>query len=176
MLSSWVCFSSGQSFIPFGTRVWAWVAIAAVPLIVAAFHGHKGLVPIAAAIVFSEALPWCYTTWIETYKSSNGGNEILTGTHPNLPAHALVAAFAVFLCWWGVRLASRALVNLGIVGFAAAVVWFYYSDIYSDKYRAVGLIGLGVLFLAGGWALEIARRRILAGIAAGEGRSDEPVA
>jgi hypothetical protein len=38
------------------------------------------------------------------------------------------------------------------------------------------LIGLGVLFLAGGWALEIARRRILAGIAAGEGRSDEPVA
>jgi hypothetical protein len=162
MLSSWASYSSGQSFIPFSTRVWAWVAIAAVPLIVAAFHGHKGLIPIAAAIAFSEALPWCYSAWTETYKSSNGGNEILTGTNPNLAAHALVAAFAVFLCWWGVRLASRALVNLGIVGFAAAVVWFYFSDIYSDKYRAVGLIGLGVLFLAGGWALEIARRRIMA--------------
>ena len=61
-------------------------------------------------------------------------------------------------------MASRALVNLGIVGFAAAVVWFYFSDIYSDKNRAVGLIGLGVLFLAGGWALEIGRRRILAGM------------
>ena len=36
---------SNQSFIPFGTRVWAWIAIAAVPLIIAAFHGHKGLIP-----------------------------------------------------------------------------------------------------------------------------------
>jgi hypothetical protein len=53
-------------------------------------------------------------------------------TEPNLLAHALVAAFAVFLCWWGVRMASRALVNLGIVGFAIAVGWFYFSDIYND--------------------------------------------
>jgi TRAP-type C4-dicarboxylate transport system permease small subunit len=83
-------------------------------------------------------------------------------TSPNLLAHALVAAFAVFLCWWGVRLLSRARVNLGIVGFAAAVLWFYFSDIYNDHERALGLIGLGVLFLAGGWALEKMRRRILA--------------
>ncbi|MFZ0336978.1 MAG: DUF2157 domain-containing protein, partial [Terracidiphilus sp.] len=57
MLSSWVSFSSDQSFIPFGTRVWAWGAIAAVPLLIAAFHGHKGLVPIAVAIGFVIALP-----------------------------------------------------------------------------------------------------------------------
>ena len=31
-----------------------------VPLVVAAFHGHKGLIPIAAAIVLTIALPWCY--------------------------------------------------------------------------------------------------------------------
>ena len=48
------------------------------------------------------------------------------GATHDLLAHALVAGFAVFLCWWGVRLASRALVNLGIVGFAVAVVWFYF--------------------------------------------------
>ncbi len=35
-----------QAFLPFGLRVWAWIAIAAVPLAVAAFHGHKGLIPI----------------------------------------------------------------------------------------------------------------------------------
>jgi hypothetical protein len=164
MLSSWASFSADQSFIPFGTRVWAWVAIAAVPLIVAAIHGHKGLIPIAAAIAFSEALPWCYYTRIDTYSYRSGPMIGHVETSPNLLAHALVAAFAVFLCWWGVRMVSRALVNLGIVGFAAAVTWFYFSDIYSDKYRAMGLIGLGVLFLAGGWALEIARRRILAGM------------
>jgi uncharacterized membrane protein len=164
MTSFWASGSHAESFIPFGTRVWAWVAIAALPLAVAAFHGHKGLIPIAAAIGFAITLPWCYFTWIDTYSYKNGPMIAHVETRPNLLAHALAAAFAVFLCSWGVRLASRALVNLGIVGFAAAVVWFYFSDIYSDKNRAVGLIGLGVLFLAGGWALEIGRRRILAGM------------
>jgi uncharacterized membrane protein len=160
MLSSWVSWNSGQSFIPFGTRVWAWIAIAALPLLIAAFHGHRGLVPIAAAIAFVIALPWCY----HVTRDPSGANTY-TLTNPNLAAHALVAAFAVFLCWWGVRMLSRALVNLGIVGFAAAVLWFYFSDIYDDHERALGLIGLGVLFLAGGWALEKMRRRILARMA-----------
>jgi hypothetical protein len=163
MLAGWAA-PYGESLIPFGTRVWAWLAIAAVPLIIAAFHGHKGLVPIAAAIGFAIALPFCYRTWTETYTA--GGAQVSTlRTAPNLFAYALVAAFTVFLCWWGVRLLSRALVNLGIVGFAAAVLWFYFSDIYNDRYRALGLIGLGVLFLAGGWALEKMRRRILARMA-----------
>jgi hypothetical protein len=161
MLSNWASYSSEQSFIPFGPRVWAWTAIAAVPLIVAAFHGHKGLISIAAAIAFAIALPWCYRTWTESYKGPNGTVVTYTRTDPNLLAHALVAAFSVFLCWWGVRLVSRALVNLGIVGFAAAVGWFYLSDIMSNVNRSLGLIGLGVLFLAGGWALEKMRRRIL---------------
>lgn len=157
MLSGWASWSSNQTFIPFGTRVWAWIAIAAVPLIVAAFHGHKGLVPIAAAIAFVIALPWCYKVTTDP-----SGASPYTLTSPNLLAHLLVAAFAVFLCAWGVRLLSRALVNFGIVGFAAAVGWFYFSDIYSERYRALGLIGLGILFLAGGWVLEKMRRRILA--------------
>jgi uncharacterized membrane protein len=165
MLAGWVCFSSDQTFIPFGTRVWAWIAIAAVPLLIAAFHGHKGLVPIAVSIAFVIALPWCYTTTTQSYSYAGGPKMTYTSTNPNLLAHALVAAFAVFLCWWGVRLLSRALVNLGIVAFAAAVLWFYFSDIYNDHYRALGLIGLGVLFLAGGWALEMMRRRILARMA-----------
>jgi TRAP-type C4-dicarboxylate transport system permease small subunit len=164
MTSFWASGSHAESFIPFGTRVWAWVAIAALPLAVAAFHGHKGLIPIAAAIGFAIALPWCYFTSIDTYSYKNGPMIAHVETRPNLLAHALVAAFAVFLCWWGVRLASRALVNLGIVGFAAAVAWFYFSDIFNKVGRSLGLIGLGVLFLAGGWALEKMRRRILAGM------------
>jgi hypothetical protein len=87
-----------------------------------------------------------------------------TRIEPNLAAYALVAAFAIFVSWWGVRMVSKALVNLGIVGFAAAVAWFYFSDIFNKVGRSLGLIGLGVLFLAGGWALEKMRRRILAGM------------
>lgn len=165
MIFGWSSYNSGQAFIPFGIRVWAWIAIAAVPLLIAAFHGHKGLAPIAAAIAFAIALPWCYSTWHETVHPVVGDSFVMSGTRPNLLAHALVAAFAVFLCSWGVRLLSRALVNLGIVGFAAAVLWFYFSDIYNDHERALGLIGLGVLFLAGGWALEKMRRRILSRVA-----------
>ena len=59
------------------------------------------------------------------------------------------------------RPAAR-LVNLGIVYFAIAVGWFYFSNIFDKVGRSLGLIGLGVLFLAGGWALEITRRRLLA--------------
>jgi len=63
-----------------------------------------------------------------------------------------------------VRRASKALVNLGVVAFAVAVGWFYFSDIFDKVGRSLGLIGLGVLFLAGGWALEKMRRRILTGM------------
>jgi hypothetical protein len=59
---------------------------------------------------------------------------------------------------------SQALVNLGIVGFAITVIWFYFSDIFDKLGRSLGLIGLGILFLAGGWALEKTRRRIVAGM------------
>jgi uncharacterized membrane protein len=164
MLENWTSWSSNQAFLPFSVRVWAWVMIAAVPLAVAAFHGHKGLIPIAAAIVFAVALPWCYQLKSNTYQYGNGHASTYHYAIPNLLAHLLVAGFAVFLCWWGARLGSRLLVNFGIAGFAITVGWFYFSDILDKFGRSLGLIGLGVLFLAGGWALEKLRRKIVAGI------------
>lgn len=77
-------------------------------------------------------------------------------------AHALVSGFAVLLIWWGMRETSKALVNFGIVGFAVSVGWFYFSNIFDKVGRSLGLIGLGILFLAGGWGLELMRRRLLA--------------
>jgi len=160
MLSAWISYSSTQTFIPFSTRFCGWVAIAVLPLVIGAFHGHKGLIPIVAAVAYVLALPWCYRSWTETYNFANQTHTYVRA-EPNLLAHALVAAFAVFLCGWGVRLGSRALVNLGIVGFAIAVAWFYFSNIFTALGRSLGLIGLGILFLAGGWALEKTRRSIL---------------
>jgi len=60
------------------------------------------------------------------------------------------------------------LVNLGILGFAIAVGWFYFSDIMDKLDRSLGLIGLGILFLAGGWALEKWRRRLVGGMGKAE--------
>jgi hypothetical protein len=118
---------------------------------------------VAAAIAFSVALPWCQRIWTENYNYGIYHHTYIRN-EPNLAAHALVAAFCVFLVWWGVHHASKALVNLGIVGFAIAVGWFYFSDIYGAMGRSLGLIGLGILFLAGGWALEKMRRGLLAGM------------
>jgi uncharacterized membrane protein len=81
-----------------------------------------------------------------------------------LIAQILVAGAAIFVIWWGVRLASKWLVNIGIVGFAITVFWFYFSDIFDKLDRSLGLIGLGILFLAGGWALEKTRRNLIGGM------------
>ena len=160
-LESWRAWSGGQTFLPFHLRVWGWTAIAAIPLSISLFKRRESLIPVAVAVVFSIALPWCMIlrTQHNDYGTYHGA---YTYTEPNLLAHALVAAFCVFIIWWGVRQASKALVNLGIVGFAIAVGWFYFSDIFDKVGRSLGLIGLGVLFLAGGWALEKMRRGLLA--------------
>ena len=157
--SSW----GDQTYLPFGTRVWGWVFIAVLPLCFSVCRLHKSSVPVAAAIAFSVALPWCQRIWTENYNYGIYHHTYIRN-EPNLAAHALVAAFCVFLVWWGVHHASKALVNLGIVGFAIAVGWFYFSDIYGAMGRSLALIGLGVLFLAGGWALEKMRRGLLAGM------------
>jgi uncharacterized membrane protein len=162
MLGGWVAWSSQQTFLALWTRLLAWVVLAALPLFFSVFRPRKSLLPVAAAVAFSVALPWCQRAWTEYGDNGAGYKYALHRTAPNLAAHALVAAFAVFLIWWGVHLLSRALVNLGIFAFAIAVAWFYFSDLIDKMGRSLGLIGLGVLFLAGGWALETMRRRLLA--------------
>ncbi len=161
VLMTWGWNSYGtQTFIPFGTRFWAWTAIAAIPLIIAAFKGHWGLIPPASAIVTAIALPWCQHVFVDRINYDFGVRPY-TYSRSNLAAHALVAAFAVFIIAWGVRKVSRSLVNLGVVYFALAVAWFYFSDIFDKVGRSLGLIGLGVLFLLGGWGLEVTRRGLL---------------
>jgi hypothetical protein len=162
MSLGWSSWASVQTFIPFGTRFWAWAAIAALPLAIAAFKGHWGLIPQAAAIATAVVLPWCRRILVEPYDYGAGGRGSYTRSETNLAAYALMAVFAIFMIVWGMRQTSRALVNLGIVYFGLVVGWFYFSNILDKVGRSLGLIGLGVLFLAGGWGLEMARRRLLA--------------
>ncbi|HMD77848.1 MAG TPA: DUF2157 domain-containing protein [Terracidiphilus sp.] len=161
MLDGWSSWGN-QTFLSLGTRTWGWVDIAVLPLLFAVFKFRKSVVPVAVAIVFSIALPWCQRS--VDYFGPGMYHTHIQRNEPNIAAHALVAAFAVFIIWWGVRLASKALVNLGIVGFAITVGWFYFSDIFDKMGRSLGLIGLGILFLAGGWVLEKTRRGLLAGM------------
>jgi uncharacterized membrane protein len=171
LLDGWNSWGN-QTYLSLGTRTWGWVFIAVIPLLFAVFKFFKSVIPVAAAICFSIALPWCLT--IKTYHNDFGEfHNTYTHSEPNLAAHALVAAFAVFIIWWGVRQTSQVLVNLGILGFAIAVGWFYFSDIMDKFGRSLGLIGLGVLFLAGGWALEKMRRKLLADMGKADASEEE---
>lgn len=83
--------------------------------------------------------------------------------------HLWWALGAAALAAWGVRDASQRRINHGFVIFAATVVIFYFSKIMTALAQSVSLIGLGVLLLAGGWALERARRRIVGAVAETKG-------
>jgi uncharacterized membrane protein len=172
LLDGWRSWGD-QTYMPLGLRTWGWVFIAVLPLLFAVFKFSKSVIPVAAAICFSIALSWCQRIWTDSGTYFDGSHYSYVRHEPNLAAHALVAAFAVFIIWWGVRQTSQALVNLGIVGFAIAVGWFYFSDIMDKLDRSLGLIGLGVLFLAGGWALERMRRKLLAGMGKAELSEEE---
>ena len=162
LLDGWGSWGT-QTYLPLGLRTWGWIAIAVIPLLFALFKFSRSVIPVVIAIAFSIALPWCQRFWTQYY--NYGDVHSTYARHgPNLAAHALVAAFAVFIIWWGVRHASQALVNLGIVGFAITVIWFYFADIYDKLDRSLALIGLGILFLAGGWALEKTRRKLVGGM------------
>lgn len=164
LLESWRSWSGMQPYPQMHTLFWGWMIIAVVPLLFSFVHSRRATIPVLAAVGFVIALPWCERVWTERYRYGQAYGTY-TRTEPNLIAHALVAGFCVFLIWWGVRQASRGLVNFGVIAFGATVAWFYFSDLFDKLGRSLGLIGLGVLFLAGGWALEKTRRGLLAHIA-----------
>lgn len=141
--------------LPVGLRV---AAIIVMLLMLAAgwVWEKRSVVPALVVTGMSFALPWLQHSFPDPYSKTPRTDYV-----PNVFAYALVAAVAVFLAWWGVRERSRALVNYGIAAFAITVMWFYSSSLMDKLGRSLGLIGLGVLFLAGGWMLERMRRRLL---------------
>jgi uncharacterized membrane protein len=82
-----------------------------------------------------------------------------------------VAVGACALCWWGVSDNRKLFINFGTVIFALNVIIFYFSDVLDKLGRSMGLILLGVVFLAGGWVLNRLRSDLIArAAAAGGGR------
>jgi uncharacterized membrane protein len=161
MLSTGWSDIGSRGFLPLPYR------LAAVALVLFGIAGgwllERKTVP--ATLVVTAAvwiLPWAHIHFIEKI-----GDGTLYHSEPNTLAYALVAATSVFFVWWGVRNVAKPLVNYGVVAFALTVMWFYFSSVMNKLDRSLGLIVLGILFLAGGWALELTRRRIVAGMETG---------
>jgi Predicted membrane protein (DUF2157) len=93
--------------------------------------------------------------------SSGGGKSLLTFSWDSLGGYILAGLGALGLVAWGFVEKRSERINLGIAGFALTVIVFYFSDVMDKLGRSASLIGMGVLFLLGGWSLERLRRRLV---------------
>lgn len=84
----------------------------------------------------------------------------------NLWLYLWIALGACALCYWGVRENRRLFINYGTVIFALNLIGFYFSNVLDKLGRSMGLILLGVIFLAGGWVLNRLRTDLIARAAA----------
>jgi uncharacterized membrane protein len=142
--------------MPLGLLIFLWLCITALPLLFAWRFNRASVLPVAVGLGIAILLPHLYA------HSGNDERPIAwVNAGPALAAHMLVALAAAFLTWWGVQQRSRAIINYGVVCFALAVLWFYFSSVMDKLERSFSLMMLGVLFLGGGWILEKARRRLV---------------
>jgi uncharacterized membrane protein len=116
-----------------------WTVAIALPLLVAALlHRDRAwpyLLAAAWVVVETNTQGWAtYGWWI-------------------VGASALAA--------WGVRVGRSERVNFAVAAFAGTVLAFYFSEIMDKLERSASLVGLGLLFLVGGWGLERLRRTLV---------------
>ena len=68
---------------------------------------------------------------------------------------------AIGLMAWGAVEVRAERVNVGIALFAITLLGFYLVEVMGRLERSLSLLGLGLLFLVGGWGLQRLRRRLL---------------
>lgn len=88
----------------------------------------------------------------------------------NLGLYLWLALGACAFCYWGVVENRKLFINYGTAIFALDLIAFYFSSVLDKLGRSMGLILLGVIFLAGGWVLNRLRTDLIARAAAGASR------
>jgi len=150
-------FSFDGATLPDFLLYGGWGAALALPLVVAWLLRRKAAWMNVLAALWVVLLG---TTRLEGYGAGHSWRE--------LGFYALSAIGSLGLIAWGLSEARRERINLGVAGFALTVLAFYFSTVMDKLGRSASLIGLGVLFLLGGWLLEKARRRLVERLARGE--------
>jgi len=148
--------------LPASLKVLGWLAALGAPLLLALWlRGRAALWNVLAA------------AWVLLLGTTRTGRvdprieSLLHWTWRELGPYFLCAVGSVGLVAWGLQEARRERINLGVAGFALTVLVFYFSNVMDKLGRATSLIGLGALFLLGGWMLEKARRQLVARVKSG---------
>jgi uncharacterized membrane protein len=127
--------------------------------------------PLALAFVLRKSATWTNAiaaVWVLVIGTFGFGHEDpLWKLWDSVGPYFWAGAGALGMVAWGLLERRRERINLGVAGFALTVIIFYFSNVMDKLGRSVSLIGLGVLFLFGGWALERTRRQLVARVAGG---------
>jgi uncharacterized membrane protein len=153
-------FWRGRSEVPEMVSVLGWIIGIGAPLLLAVVLRRKS--------AWLNALSAVWVLVIGTFRSVNStpaGARVYDWS--TLGPYFWAGLGALGLIGWGLLERHRQRINLGVAGFALTVVIYYFSDVMDKLGRSVSLIGLGVLFLFGGWALERTRRVLVARVSGG---------
>jgi uncharacterized membrane protein len=142
---------------PFALLFVCWAVAVGGPLLLACFLRGR------AAWVNALWALWAYAlaataTHARHFRGNLGGHDLAM----TLALYALCALGSVSLVAWGISERRKERVNLGIAAFAISVLFFYFDSFMDKLGRSASLLLLGALCLAGGYALEITRRRLVA--------------
>ncbi len=131
--------------------------------------------PLALAFVLRKSAAWTnaiaaiWVLVIATFRAphTDTDGKLTIYAWDSLGPYFWAGVGALAMVGWGLLERRRERINLGVAGFALTVIIFYFSDVMDKLGRSASLIGLGVLFLFGGWALERARRQLVARVSGG---------
>jgi uncharacterized membrane protein len=159
------------AFVEERALLWSWRARPEVSEMVHVFGWIMGIgAPLLLAFVLRRKDAWVnalFAVWvlvIGTFQpvASSATGALRMYAWDSVGSYFWAGLGALGLIGWGLLERRRERINLGVAGFALTVVIFYFSDVMDKLGRSASLIGLGVLFLFGGWALEKTRRELVA--------------
>lgn len=147
--------------VPAMVRVSGWIIAVGAPLLLAFVLRRKA--------AWLNVLSAVWVLVIGTFHPANSAaaGPLRTYAWNTLGPYLWAGLGALGLVGWGLLERRSERINLGVAGFALTVVIFYFSDVMDKLGRAASLIGMGVLFLFGGWVLERTRRRLVAHVSGG---------
>lgn len=115
------------------------------------------LLPLPVAYALRGRANWPVLLWLlwavaQVYTAAN---------HMPVLGHIVAGAGSTALAAWGIAELRKERINLGLAAFVIIVLSFYFSYVADAINRSLGLIVLGIVFLAGGWQLERFRRTLM---------------
>jgi uncharacterized membrane protein len=139
------------------TLFFGWAAALVAPLILAWFLRGR------AALINCLWILWAYAL-ILSAQHSQSFEKYQNHRHVGitLALYTLCATGSVGLVVWGLCEKRKERLNLGVLAFAISVLFFYFDSFMGKLGRSASLLILGALCLAGGYVLEITRRKLVA--------------